>query len=234
MSGQNYIRFPNRSALIAAACETSQTALGSALENRGCAHFLCSGGSTPGPLYTALSHTPLDWARITVGLTDERWVERTSEASNMGLLDRTLLQNNAAAAISYPMVTNPAQRAEHEAGTIDDIYMQNLLPADLMILGMGGDAHTLSWFAGAEGLSEALDPETEKLVTHIKAPQTDITGPHTTRLTLTRTAITSAREILLLITGEQKRTVFETATPDTPVAHMTRAAGDRLTTYWAP
>jgi len=234
MSGHNYIQFPNRNALVNAATETSQNALASALESRGRANFLCSGGSTPGPLYSALSNAALDWSKVAIGLTDERWVGRTTEGSNMALLDRTLLQNNAASATAYPMVTDPARPAQEEAGAINDTYTRHLLPADLIILGMGVDAHTLSWFKDADGLSEAFDLTGDKMVTSIVAPQTNVTGPHTIRITLTRTAIASAREIILLITGDEKRTVFETATKDTPVAHMIAAAGNRLTTYWAP
>ena len=234
MSNRNYIQFPSREAFTNAALETSQNTLAAALQATGTARFLCSGGSTPGPLYSALSNTPLDWSKIAIGLTDERWVSRTAEGSNMALLDRTLLQNHAHTATAYPMVTDPTRPATDEAGKINEIYTQNLLPADLMILGMGADAHTLSWFANADGLADALDPQSQKMVTALIAPQTQTTGPHTTRITLTRPAIAAAKTILLLITGDEKRTIFETATPDTPVAHMIDAAGDRLTTYWTP
>ena len=234
MSGLNYIRFSDRHALIGALAETSQNILGDAVSTAGKASLLCSGGSTPGPLYSALSNAELDWANITVGLTDERWVASTSEGSNLALIKRTLLQNHAKAATLYPMVTDPALSAFDEAHRIDTTYKQNLLPADLMILGMGADAHTLSWFTGSKGLSEALDPKTAKMVTAIEAPATKTTGIYTTRQTLTRPAIAAARNVILMLTGDEKRIVFETSTSDTPVGHMIEAAGDRLTTYWAP
>ncbi len=234
MSPRHYIQFPDQGALINAATETAQNTLSAALEHRGHAHFLCSGGSTPGPVYTALSKTPLDWAKITVGLTDERYVSRQSDGSNMALLDRTLLQNYASEAAAFPLVADPTETVEQAASTADEIYKQNLLPADLMILGMGGDAHTLSWFADADGLQNALDLKSDRMVISLTAPQTRVTGPYTSRITLTRPAIAAARQIILLITGEEKRTVFETATQDTPIAHMIEAAGERLTTYWAP
>ena len=234
MSGLNYIRFSDRHALIGALAETSQNILGDAVSAAGKASLLCSGGSTPGPLYSALSNAELDWANITVGLTDERWVAPTSEGSNLALIERTLMQNHAKAAALYPMVTDPALSAFDEAHRIDATYKQHLLPADLMILGMGADAHTLSWFAGGDGLDEALDPETAKMVTAIEAPATKTTGAYTTRQTLTRPAIAAARNVFLMLTGDEKRIVFENSTPDSPVGQMIEAAGDRLTTYWAP
>ncbi|HEY9541309.1 MAG TPA: 6-phosphogluconolactonase, partial [Luteimonas sp.] len=45
-----------------------------ALEQRPRARLLLSGGSTPGPVYEALSRAPLEWSRIDVALVDERWL----------------------------------------------------------------------------------------------------------------------------------------------------------------
>jgi len=208
--------------------------LSDALKTRENARFLCAGGSTPGPVYSALSCMPLDWGRVAIGLTDERWVSRTDPGSNHAFLERTLLQNEAQAATFYPMVTDANLPHTAEASQIDLLYKSHLLPADLMILGMGTDGHTLSWFAEADELSEALSPQASQMVTSIAAPQTDITGIYTSRQTLTSPAIAAARHILLLLTGDKKRTVFENSTPDTPIRHMIAAAGDRLTTYWAP
>lgn len=234
MSGLNYIRFSDRAAFTNAAVETSQTLLSDAIRARQRATFLCAGGSTPAPVYSALSTAPLDWTKIAVGLTDERWVPTSSEGSNHAFIARTLLQNDAKSAQIYPMVTDPSLSASDEAPSINVIYQQHLLPADLMILGMGADAHTLSWFSGADGLQAAMDENSTAMVTAITAKQTETTGIFTTRQTLTKAAVASARNILLLITGDEKRQVFETSTPDSPIRHMIEAASDRLTTYWAP
>ena len=103
-----------------------------------------------------------------------------------------------------------------------------------MILGMGPDAHTLSWFPDAEGLGDALNPDNANKVAAIRARKTAVTGDHTARMTLTLPAVANAKHTLLLITGSEKRDTLETAGPDTPIRHMINAAGDRLSTYWAP
>jgi 6-phosphogluconolactonase len=51
-------------------------------------------------------------------------------------------------------------------------------------------------------------------------------------MTLTQPCVAYARDVLLLITGADKREVFETAGPDAPVSIMKRAAGQALTVYY--
>ena len=47
-----------------------ETRLADALARRGEASLICSGGSTPGPVYQQLSELDLDWSRVSVGLAD--------------------------------------------------------------------------------------------------------------------------------------------------------------------
>jgi 6-phosphogluconolactonase/glucosamine-6-phosphate isomerase/deaminase len=53
-------------------------------------------------------------------------------------------------------------------------------------------------------------------------------------MTLTQPCVAYARKVLLLITGDDKKAVFETAAPETPVGIMRAAAGDALTVFYAP
>ena len=61
------------------------------LAAHGGARILLSGGTTPAPVYAQLAVTALDWARITVGLVDERWLSPRASASNTRLLHEHLL-----------------------------------------------------------------------------------------------------------------------------------------------
>ena len=60
------------------------------LAAHGGARILLSGGTTPAPVYAQLAVTALDWARITVGLVDERWLSPRASASNTRLLHEHL------------------------------------------------------------------------------------------------------------------------------------------------
>ena len=105
------------------------------------------------------------------------------------------------------------------------------MPADVVVLGMGDDGHTASWFPGAEGLAEAMDPAARQLVAPIVAP-----GAPEPRLTLTGRVILRARAIALEIQGEGKLTTFAAALepgPERamPIRAVLRGAAGRLTVF---
>lgn len=228
--GHVFKTFESKAALQAAAAEWLADALRDAIARRGSAVFMGSGGTTPGPIYETLSTADLDWDSVHVGLCDERWVDDTHPASNGAMLERTLLQNKAALASYTPMkVTgdDPFKAVE----VVNELYLEAGL-TDVMLLGMGPDAHTLSWFVEAKGYESAVDADTTSVVAAIEAKESDVTGPNLLRMTLTQPCVAYARSVLLLITGANKRDVFETAPPEAPVSIMKRATGQALTVFY--
>lgn len=212
-------------------------ALAEALLERGRASLAVSGGSTPKALYEALSSAPLDWSRITVVLVDERWVEPGLAGSNESFVRKTLLQGRAAAARFVGLKTPHANPQEGQ-GEAEARVAGAPRPFDVAILGLGTDGHTASWFPHAEGLDAAIAPD-GPLTTAVQAQRSDVTGPFTQRLTLTRTALSDARLLLMLIRGEDKRRAFETAqgpgrVEDMPVRALIRDEHARLQTHWCP
>ena len=223
--------FGSKADLQSAAADWIVDALRDSIARRGNAIFMGSGGNTPGPVYETLSQSELDWSRVHIGLCDERWVDTDHPASNGAMMQRTLLRNKAAAATYVPMKvkgSDPFAAIE----TVNDAYMDASL-TDVMLLGMGSDAHTLSWFEGAKGYEAAVNPDTVSVVTAIEAIESDVTGPNLLRMTLTQPCVAYARNVLLLITGQDKRNVFETAGDNTPVGIMRQAAGQALTVFYA-
>ncbi|MGK0512409.1 MAG: 6-phosphogluconolactonase, partial [Chromatiales bacterium] len=66
-----------------------------AIEQRGAAYLVVSGGKTPQALFNTLSNTDLAWDKVTVLLADDRWLDANQPDSNERLVKATLLQNKA-------------------------------------------------------------------------------------------------------------------------------------------
>lgn len=228
--GHVFTTYESKADLQQAAADWIAEALQDAIERRGNAVFMGSGGRTPGPIYESLSQANLAWEQVQIGLCDERWVDIEHPASNGAMMERTLLQNKAAAATYVPMKI-PGKDPFDAISEVNDLYMDASL-TDVMLLGMGPDAHTLSWFAGGRGYEDAIDPDTTSVVAAVEAIESEVTGPNLLRMTLTQPCVAYARKVLLLITGADKRAVFESAPADAPISLMKRAAGNALTVYY--
>lgn len=231
----NLLTFPDKSTLSKALTMAVQSQLQDALSQTGRASILLSGGSTPKDAYKTLSQATLDWKNVEIGLVDDRWVDEDNAGSNAGMIRRTLLTHKAQDAKFYPLKSKTGSlQSGCEAANI--VYKKMTQPFCAAVLGMGTDGHTASWFPDAQGLAAALDPTSERYITDIIAKPTDVTGPYLERATLTLAGLKHAANLHLLITGAEKRRVFETAFNDpvstAPIAHAIRAYGSKMTVYW--
>ena len=186
----------------------------------GAAVLAVSGGNTPKLMFDHLSRQILAWDKVTITLVDERQVPITSDRSNARLVSQHLLKNNAANARFVPLFENVAAASK--------------LPAfDAVVLGMGDDGHTASFFPDGDNLERALDPGTLEHIVTMRAP--DAGEP---RLTFTLKALLASPFIALHIEGDDKMKVLEKALTPGPVAEMPiRAvleATHPVTLYWAP
>lgn len=230
--------FNNRQEMIDALQAVCVKALNEAIENRGEASFMVSGGSTPEPLYKSLSHVDLDWASVYVALVDERWVDFDHDKSNEAFTVKHLIQNKAAVANLVGM-KNTAATAEEGLADCEAAYQQLAQPFDITILGMGSDGHTASLFPHAKGLDAALNPVSTELCAAIIANQSEVTGAITERMTLTLAGLLRSKSLLLLITGDEKLTVLRQAQAGTDINEMPiRAVLQQqqvpVMIYWAP
>jgi len=223
----------NRTALVAALADRIAGIVDAAVAARGRALLVLSGGTTPADLYTRLSVLDLPWDKVFLTLSDERWVDADDAASNEAMVRRTLVQGKAAAARLVGLKSPGAAPADGLAET--DARLAGLpWPADLILLGMGEDAHTASLFPGGEGLGPALYPAGGERV----AGTMPVAGPPA-RITLTRPALLDTREIALLITGEGKRRVYTRAldpgpVEDQPVRAVLHQFRVPVSVWWAP
>lgn len=221
--------YPDAEHAALAAAEAIADWLAAGLAENDRASFVGTGGSSPGPVYDLLSTLPLPWEKISVTLSDERWVPPSSPESNERQLRERLLRGEAAPAKFVPLwsaapTTEDAAEAAEEA-------LADLFPADVVLLGMGEDGHIASLFPGSSMLEEGLDPLGGSLV--IAVPTGD-PAPALERISLTLYAMKQAWLILVLISGEAKRRIIEDR-DDLPVHALFRAAGPMpVRVIWSP
>jgi 6-phosphogluconolactonase len=232
--------YTDREALLAnlqtALCAQLQHALAKSPR----ATLLLSGGSTPVPLYQSLASAVLPWERINVALVDERWVPVTHEASNERLVRETLLRDRAAACQFTGMKVAHELAGKDEAAAVAECnraYKHLPRPWSAALLGMGTDGHTASLFPEAEHLQEVLAAKTSCAALH--APEGRVTPAITARMTLTPHALLQCDHLFLLITGRDKRLVYEKArvTKDhasMPISIFLQQAAVPLTVFWSP
>jgi 6-phosphogluconolactonase len=192
--------------------------------------LVCSGGTTPEPLYRRLAQAPLPWDRIAVTLSDERWVAPDSPDSNEALVRRALPQ-----ARLTPLRTE-APTPEAALPALDAAVAALPRPFAVTVLGMGADLHTASLFPGAEGLEAALDRDRPALVAALRPAEA---AGSTRRVSLTLRALLDSRLIVLLLKGADKRAALERALGPGPLAEAPVRGvllQDRVPVhiYWAP
>lgn len=230
--------FEQRHHLFTALVAECQDVLSEALSKHGSATLLVSGGSTPAPLYEALSKTDLNWKKIKIALVDERWVDQDHTASNEALIKRTLLINNARVS-EFTGMKNAAKTAAAGQSETETLYRKLPQPFSLAIVGMGPDGHTASLFPHAKGLSDALKGDNDNLTAAITATPSEVTGPNTERLTLSLAGLLKSDRIVILFTGEDKLAVFGEAqkpgpVEDMPIRALLHQEEVPIELYWAP
>ena len=172
------------------------------------ARLLLSGGTTPAPVYRALSQAPLDWDRVSIGLVDERWLQPDDPDSNARLIRTHLLQHQAAAAHFEPM-TLPGRRIEDAVASANAYARQQACAG---AFGMGEDGHTASLFPAMADLERVLASRQDYAA--VDATGCPGAGQWTRRISLTPHGIARVPARLLLIQGHRKRNVFEQALAD--------------------
>ncbi|MBN9311070.1 6-phosphogluconolactonase, partial [Devosia sp.] len=207
--------------------------LNDGIEARGQAVLAVSGGSTPARFFQVLGRSrQLDWSRVTVTLVDERWVPETSSRSNAGLVNEKLLQGPAATAHFVPLWSGGDEPTEAAIARTNMAINALPTPFDAVILGMGNDGHTASFFPGGDNLAEALEGNGPVVAMH--AP-----GAGEPRVTLSRKRLLETRSLYLHIEGEGKVEVLEKALGDGPVEDMPiravlRQTQTPLNIFWSP
>jgi 6-phosphogluconolactonase len=233
--------FADREALAEALAGRIAGLLSAAIERRGTALLAVSGGTTPARLFEVLSDQQIAWDRVTVTLVDERFVLPSSPRSNATLVTSKLLQGRAAGARFLPLFRR-GETLDEAAADGDREIAALPQPFDVVILGMGGDGHTASFFPDARELPALLDPQNSLALMPVHAGSAG-----ESRLTLTLPRIVAAGFLALHIEGGEKRTTFDKAMgngamgngamgngPELPIRTVLDASPRPVEVYWAP
>ena len=218
------IEYPDAEMMMMQLADTLAGELKNALLVQDHVSFAVPGGTTPGPIFDSLCAVDLDWSRVHVMLTDERWVPETSDRSNTRLLRQRLLIENAAVAQYVPLYAD-AETPEEKLPALAEALTPEL-PLSVVLLGMGADMHTASIFPGADQLDLALNGD-YRLVA-MRAP-----GAPEPRITLSAQVLKAAISRHLVIVGGEKRAAFERAQHLTPEEAPVAAILNGTTVHWA-
>jgi 6-phosphogluconolactonase len=157
-------------------------------------HVCITGGSTPRKAYERVASDRPDWSGVHVWFTDERCVPPDHEHSNFRMANEALLSR-----ISGATVHRMKGELGPEAGAAE--YEREVEEAGrpafgLILLGIGPDVHTCSLFPGDDALAERERPAV--------GVETPGMAPLVPRITLTLPVVNASRQIVFLVTGEDK------------------------------
>jgi 6-phosphogluconolactonase len=189
----------------------------SAIEAHGGARIAVPGGRTPDVIYKALlGNKVIDWSKVTLIPTDDRLVPAADPLSNYGKLGGYFASKGANL---VSLVDEAALGDYQEAGRVADQRLAQLQwPLDLVCLGMGADGHTASIFPGPD-LERAVAGPKERRAVGVR-PDPMPADAAVERVTLTGAALASARAVMIVIMGDEKRRVLEQALKEGPLSSM--------------
>jgi len=193
--------FKDQEELSIAAAKLLVQIANEAIKERGAFTVALTGGSSPASLYKLLAQQPyseqIDWHKAYIFWGDERWVPLSDDKSNAKLAYETLLNHVPVPKEQiYPMWAKDLPPLEF-AQKYEEVLRQTLgsIPSfDLILLGMGEDGHTASLFPGTKVLQEKSK--------WVEAYYLDTQDMY--RITLTAPAINEARNIVVMVYGNNK------------------------------
>ncbi|HYI79396.1 MAG TPA: 6-phosphogluconolactonase [Thermoleophilaceae bacterium] len=177
-------------------------------------HIALAGGSTPRRAYELLAEMGLNWNSVDLWLGDDRCVPAGHEHSNFRMVDETLVGRIADE--DYPSSwrriqgeLGPDRAAKLYEDELRFVFSEREWPRfDLILLGIGPDAHTASLFPNDDALAER-----KRWAVGVETPGM---APLVPRVTLTLPVLDAAREVVFLISGADKADAVARAFGDAP------------------
>ncbi|MEC4723347.1 6-phosphogluconolactonase [Noviherbaspirillum sp. CPCC 100848] len=199
-------------ALAECTADEIASALKNAIDLRGRATLVVSGGRSPVPMFQILSKKDLPWERVTVTLVDDRLVDPDSIESNELTVRRNLLVGPASASRFIPLVDRFGE-AKAPCFNASELAELSREPFDVTVMGLGPDGHTASWFPDSPAIDECL---------RSSSPCTLLasSSARTRRITMTPAAVLNSRLIVLQFSGAEKHEVYRRARNQGPLEEL--------------
>jgi 6-phosphogluconolactonase len=177
-----------------------------AIIDKGSATVVISGGSTPKQMLIKLFSIKLDWQKVTVYFSDERYVANTHKDSNYNMLNDCLIK--ADLVTKRPTLVSYFQEHSTIEKAIESLEnkLSELKKFDAVVIGMGLDGHFASLFPDDEQLVEKLSLDGHKNCCIVRTKS----SPYT-RISLTLACLLRTDNFFLLISGEEKLQVLKQA-----------------------
>ena len=213
--------------LMQSLASTVEVELNNAIKNRGLATFVVPGGTTPKPFFNIIRDSDIEWEKITIFPTDERWVSMENSRSNARLIQRELLTGRASKA-NFVTLYKKNKTLDQGASLLAE-NISNYLPIDVLVLGMGVDMHTASLFPGSPGLALAQSMNAAEVV-----PVTPLDNSLEPRVTLSARVLEKAVNTHVLIIGLEKKNAVKEAEKREPASAPISQFLPNATVHWSP
>lgn len=213
--------------LMQSLASTVEVELNNAIKNRGLATFVVPGGTTPKPFFNIIRDSDIEWEKITIFPTDERWVSMENSRSNARLIQRELLTGRASKA-NFVTLYKKNKTLDQGASSLAE-NISNYLPIDVLVLGMGVDMHTASLFPGSPGLALAQSMNAAEVV-----PVTPLDNSLEPRVTLSARVLEKAVNTHVLIIGLEKKNAVKEAEKREPASAPISQFLPNATVHWSP
>ncbi len=195
MAKYTLINFPSEETFLEHAVEDFRALATDAIAKRGAFRVALSGGNTPKPFYKALSEAQIDWSKIHIYVSDERYVPLSDPTSNFGSIERSLISHiQIPKSNLHPVLTGCVD--PHEAARLYELELSKV-KLDLVYLGIGADGHTASLFPGL------LIPTTHKVAAFYVPKMASY------RISMVPDLINESENIRFLVSGPGKKHILD-------------------------
>ncbi|MBI5567569.1 MAG: 6-phosphogluconolactonase [Chloroflexi bacterium] len=202
---------PDAAAVAQTAADRFVALARSAITANGQFTVALSGGATPKAMLTRLIDRPIDWVHVHVFWGDERCVSSEDVDSNYRMACKALLKHVPIPEQNVHRMQgeiNPTQAASNYTAELRAMFGRVEWPRfDLVLLGLGIDAHTASLFPGTGAIHEGQRWVVGHFVENLKAY----------RLTLTPPVINHAEHVIFLVAGADKAAALQSVFSHTPI-----------------